>query len=223
MSQTLSSNFNQAYQNQTGILNTLNNTLSPVVTAGLGQQGFTTQELADLNTGALNTTGANYANAARAVGSQLAGRTSDSGLESGIAQQIKGSVASSAAQQLSGEQSNIGIENAKQGQANYWKGVSGEQALAGEYNPQSYASLASSTGGQAFGEANTIQQQQNQLAKDITGGITSLAGNFIPGLSALGGGSMGASATVGGLAGTPLAGSLSPTDSSIGGQLTDDF
>src|SRR6266853_1807253 len=93
---TLQNDFNSRLKGQNDILDSLNRALSPIVDAGSSQQGFSPEELAAKNTEALNTTGANYANAARAVQGKLSGRGSDSGLASGIDQQIQGTLASEA-------------------------------------------------------------------------------------------------------------------------------
>src|SRR5689334_18812338 len=77
-SQVLQGNYSTRFQNQNEVLGRLNNSLTPTLEAGPSQQGFSSQELAALNTRALNSTGANYANAARALNGQLAGRGGDS-------------------------------------------------------------------------------------------------------------------------------------------------
>ena len=94
-SNTLQQDFNSRFAGQNEILQSLNNNLSNL-SEGIVPQGFDPKTLAALNTSAIDTTGANYANAARAVGGQLAGRGGDSGLESGVDQQIKAGLASSA-------------------------------------------------------------------------------------------------------------------------------
>lgn len=187
LSGALSSAFDQNYEKQSSALQTLNYSLNPVVSAGLGQHGFTSQELADLNTQALNTTGANYGNAARAVNGQLAGHTSDSGLESGVSQQIKASLASSAAGQISSEQSQIGLADAQTGENNYWKAIGGQQALANAYNPAPYGGEATDANKLGFGEASQINTERQQLTKDLVGGISGAALSFASGgLSNLG-------------------------------------
>lgn len=150
-------------------MDSLNSSLTPIVNAGVNQQGFSPQELAAQNTQALNTTGGNYANAARALGGQLAGRGGDSGLESGIDQQIKAGLASNAAGQLSNEQLGITQKNYETGRENYERAVGGLQQLSGDYNPTGYASQATSANNQAFSQENTINTQNQALTKDIYG------------------------------------------------------
>jgi len=145
------------------------------VEAGPSQQGFSPEELAAKNTQALNSTGANYSNAARAVQGQLSGRGGDSGLESGIDQQIRGTLAGEAAGELSREQLGITDENFATGRKNFLNALSGESVLAKEFNPAEFSSQATNTLNSAFNESETIQKQQSAKEKAIAGGITSLA------------------------------------------------
>src|ERR1019366_3677671 len=83
-SQTVQNNYSTLFGEQQGAMSNLSNLLTPIAEAGANQSGMSAAELAAQNTQALDTTGANYANAARAVGNQLAGRGGDSGIESGV-------------------------------------------------------------------------------------------------------------------------------------------
>jgi len=172
---TLQNDFTSRFKGQSDTLDSLNRTLSPIVEAGPSQQGFSPEELAAKNTQALNTTGANYANAARAVQGKLFGRGGDSGLESGIDQQIQGTLASEAAGQLSSEE--LGITNASYdtGRKNFLNALSGEQILAKEFDPTQYSSQATNTLNSAFSESETIQKQQSAKEKAIAGGVVGLA------------------------------------------------
>jgi hypothetical protein len=181
----LQSDYSQQFQNQQGVLAKLNESLTPTLEAGPNQMGYSPQELAALNTQAINTTGANYRNAAVAAGSALAGRGGggSSGLESGVEQQIRAGIASGAAGTLSGEQLGITESNYATGRQNYDTALGGAQALAGEYNPLGYAGAGTSANTGAFGEAQTIQQQQAQKDQMIAGLITSGASDALGGLA----------------------------------------
>ena len=89
--------------------------------------------------------------------------------ESGVDQNLKAKLASSAAGELSQEELGITEANYATGRENFNRAVSGEQALAGEYNPVATGNLATgaNTARKAFSEANQIQQQQNQEEADI--------------------------------------------------------
>lgn len=180
-SSLLSSNYQQQFANQSDILSSLNHAMSPIVSAGPNQQGFSGAELADLNTRAINNTGAAYRNAAQATGANLAGRSNlglpggSSGLISGVDKQIRGAQASQAAGQLAGEQNEIGLKNYETGRENFFNAASGQRALAGLYNPTGYAGEATGANAQAFGQADKISNEENQKSASILGGITSLA------------------------------------------------
>lgn len=174
--QQLQQNYAQNFADQQAVLTHLNSVLSPILEAGPNQTGFSPQEAAALNTQAIDTTGAQAANAERAVGNELAGRNDSGNLpESGVDQALKAQIASSAAGQLSSEQLGITEANYATGRQNFAQAVGEEQGLAGQYNPVSTGSLASGTNASAFGEANQIAQQQSQELSDIGGGVLSLA------------------------------------------------
>lgn len=180
-STVLQSNYNTQFANQAAILKSLNARLAPIVAAGPNQRGFSSEELAARRSQALNATGANYANAARALGGQLAGRGGDSGLVSGVDKQIKASLASEAAKAVSDQQLQITADDYAAGRDQFNRATAGQMALAGEYNPLGYAGQGTQANQSAFQEADRIQQQQGAKWKAIAGGITGLAGAFIPG------------------------------------------
>lgn len=189
-SQMLQSNYATDFGEQQNILGNLTNILTPIAEAGPNQQGFSAAELAAENTGAIDTTGANYANAARAIGGETAGRGVAGAPESGVDEQIKEGLASSEAGALSNEELGITEANYATGRANFNNAVSGLGGVSSQYNPNATAGEATGANKAGFGEASEIEQQQAQEDEDIVGGITSL------GLSAVGGaaGAMGGAA-----------------------------
>lgn len=183
---TLQQNYNVNFAEQQSVLSNLNNTLQPIISAGPNQTGFSAAEEGALNTQAIDTTGANYKNAAIALNNQLAGRN-DSGNapESGVDQALKERLASSAEGELSQEQLGITEANYATGRSNFEQAIGGEEALAGQYNPTSTGSLANQSSQIAFGQADQIQQEENQEQADIAGGIESVAGAGIGGFNNL--------------------------------------
>ena len=186
LAMSMQSDFQQRFAQQSSVLQNLNNSLTPIVAAGPSQAGFSAQELAAMNTSAINNAGAANKNAQQAAGNAIAGEGGGggSGLLTGPQQAIKAGIASTSANELANTQNQITQANYQQGNANYNRAVSGEQALAGEYNPQSFGEGAQSGLGASFGEANTINTQQQAAGKAILGGVDSLlgtAGSFIAG------------------------------------------
>lgn len=176
-SSLLSSDFQQQFASQNSVLNNINAAMNPIVAAGPNQQGFSSAELADLNTKAINNSGAANRNAAQAASSQLAGRGGggSSGLESGVDKQIRGSIASQQAGNLANTENNIDTQNYETGRQNFFNAAAGQRALAGLYNPSSYAGDANQAESSAFGQADKISDEENQKSAAIEGGITSLA------------------------------------------------
>jgi hypothetical protein len=175
LSNILAQDFGTRFAGQTETLNSLNNTLTGLESGHL-LPGYSAETKAALNTEAIDTTGANYGNAARAINGQLAGRGGDSGLESGVDQQIKAGIASNAAGQLSKEQLGISLADQNQAVTNTNTFLGGMNALAGQENPLGYGSEATNANKTAFSEANQINQENNQAQADIIGGVTALAG-----------------------------------------------
>ncbi len=166
LAQSFTSAFNQQFKDQGQILQNLNSQLTPIANLGPNQQGFSPQELAAMNTQAINASGAAARNAQQAVAGSLAGRGGGgtSGLTSGIDQQIAGAVASSAANQLSGAQEDITQKNYEVGRDNFWKSTAGERSLASAYTPEAYGNLASSTNQSALQDENTLTAERKAAA-----------------------------------------------------------
>lgn len=221
----LMQNYNTNFAEQQSVLANLNQTLGPIVAAGPNQQGFSPQELAAQNTQAIDTTAGNYKNAAIGLNDQLAGRNDSGNLpESGVDQTLKEQLASSAAGQLSQEQLGITQANYATGRQNFESAVSGDEALAGIYNPNATGQLANQSNQNAFGEATQINQESNQEQADIFGGVESLAtgalSQFLP-KSSGSTGSSGGAANAGSAgydafdASTPFLSSLSQTGTGL--------
>jgi hypothetical protein len=92
--------------------------------------------------------------------------------------QLKEGVATSAAQTQSNEQLGATEANYAQGRANYGQAVGGLESVASGENPTGYAGAATSANQDAFGEEQSIDQQQNQWIQDtagLVGGLGSAA------------------------------------------------
>jgi hypothetical protein len=175
LSSLLSANYAQNFGAQSAVLQNLSNIFTPIAEAGPDQQGFGANELAALNTQANQGVGQNYAKAKQALAvSQSAQGGGNEVLPSGAQQEQQESLAASAANQMSNEDLAITNANYTTGRQNWQSATAGLNALAGQYNPTAYAGQAISGNNSAFGEANQINNQQNQEEADIIGGVTSL-------------------------------------------------
>jgi hypothetical protein len=182
----MASDFGSRFQNQSNVLSQLQSSLSPILAAGPSQTGFSGQETAALNTQAINSAGAANRSAQQAAANFGAGQGGGgtSGVTSGITKQIQAGIASQSAGQLATSQNNIVQQNYAQGSQNYWKAQGAMNELAAGEDATQFGNLANSSQSNAFGEANTVSQQQNQEESAIAGGITGLASNvLLPGVS----------------------------------------
>jgi hypothetical protein len=169
LAQTYSNAFSQTFGEQQGILNQINQQLTPIANLGPNQQGFSPQELAAMNTGAIDAAGAAARNAKQAAATTLAGEGGggSSGLVSGVQQQIEGSIDSQAANELAATQNAITQKNYDVGRSNFWNSSSGEQSLASKYNPEAFGNLASSTEQSAFSDQSKVSAENGSLFGDI--------------------------------------------------------
>lgn len=176
LSTLLAANYNQRFADQSQLISSLKDQLTPIVNAGPDQQGMGPQELAALNTQAGEAVGQNYAKATSALNNQLAVRGGGAGdVTSGAEGQLKAELASAGAQQASNESLAITKANYDLGRQKWQQATSGLNALVGETNPDNLGQLASGANQAAFGEATKIQQMKNQKEAAIMSGITSLA------------------------------------------------
>lgn len=171
----LQSNYGTLFGQQQGVLSSLNKSLSPILSAGPSQEGFSGGEKAALNTAAINNAGAANRSAQQAAANFGAGQGGGgNGLTSGITKQIEGGIAASSAGQLATSQNNIVQQDYAQGNKNYWQAQGAMQQLGQQYNPSSAESGAISEGGQAFSQASQIESQG--IGEQVAGDLVGLAG-----------------------------------------------
>lgn len=187
---TLSSDYNTQFANQSSILGALNNSLSPIVAAGPNQFGFSGAQTANLNAQAIQGTGQQYANASKALGAQQAAQGGgNSYLPTGAQGAQQAGLASASAAQASNEL--LGIQQAgyNQGHSQYESAIGQLGTVAGMYDPTGYAGQATSSGNAAASEQNLITQENNAASPwNLVGGILGgVAGSILgPAGSAIG-------------------------------------
>lgn len=175
--QELSSAYQSEFSQFKGILDNLHSAWTPVLNGGINQQGFSPEELATLNSSAINSTAANYKSASAAVNEQLAARGGgNSFLPSGADAQINANIATKAAQQLSTEQNQITQANYAQGRENFKAATGALSGVASLDNPLGFAGATSQTGDQAFKMATQINTENNSWKNDLIGAVTGLGG-----------------------------------------------
>lgn len=192
-SSLLQQNYQTLFGNQLNVLNSINRSLSPILSAGPNQTGFSGPELAARQTQIINNAGAANRAAQQAARTYGAGQGGGgtSGVTSGITKQIESAVGSQSAQNEGNQLNNLTAENYQTGRENYWRAQGGMNALAAGYSPNAAAGESTSANTSAFGEAKTIQQQSEETSQMIAGGITSLAGGALTfGAGAMSGGGL---------------------------------
>lgn len=186
-SSMLQQNYGTLFNKQLDVLNAIGRSLNPILAAGPNQRGMNADELSARNTQAINAAGAasrSAQQAARTFGAGEGGGAT-SGITSGITKQIESSIGTQVATNLGNVQGDIVAQDYAKGSENYWRAQGGMQTLAAGYSPNAAQSGAISSNESSFGEAKTIQQQQQQKAQMIAGGITSLAGAVTGGIANL--------------------------------------
>lgn len=208
---------------QSSIYQDLVNTFAPTVANGPNQQGFSAQELANLNSQAITSTGQSYRNAKQALGDQQAAAAGGRAVLPGGATTGQNlGLAEGAANQTAGELGQITQANYATGRQNY---LAATQGLAGAGNvygaANQTAGTANSSGGEAANTANQVAQENNSWVQAVTGALGGVAGAAVTGGMSLLGGAGGqtvsglynaSNAATSGLSATnPYSGGISPT------------
>jgi hypothetical protein len=173
--------YTTAYSNFKGIQDRLNAQFDPIIAKGPNQMGYNAAELTDLNTVATEGTATNYAAAKRALQQDIAtegGGTGTVNLTGGPSNQLREQLASTAAGVQSQEQLQIQQSGYQQGYNEYQNAVSGEEAVAGGWNPNAFSSSATSSAGAANTEANAVQTANASTWNAVMGALGGIAGNL---------------------------------------------
>jgi len=181
---TYAQNYQQQFAGQSAVINNLNNIFGSTVAKGPSQTGMSAGQLAGENTMAIDATGAANKNSQIALGNQVAGQ-GNSTVQSGVQQALKAGLNSQSAGQLAGQQLGITQQNYAMGNQQYNQALAGEGEVANLLNPAGSGSLTQGAEGASFGQANTINQQNQQAAGEIAGGITALGGMAMGGIGNL--------------------------------------
>ncbi len=193
---TLQTDYGQQFANQSNILSSLNNSLTPTVAAGPNQFGYSTAQTNALNSTAIQ----GAANANKQAQQQVQNQQAIAGggnqyLPSGVNAQVNASVASNSANNLSNNLLNIQNAGYQQGNQNYNNAVAGMGGVAQQYNPTGFAGQTTGAGSAALSGASTINQQNTAASPwgAIGGLLGGAAGSFLGPLGASVGKNIGSS------------------------------
>lgn len=182
VAQQMTNEFGTVFNQNEGILNSLTSALTPIVSAGPNQQGFSPAEEAAMRTQSMDQTAAAGQQASNSVRQELASEGGgNSYLPSGSDASINAGIAENTAQTNATNQLNITNEDYAQGRQNFFNA---EGALAGApaalENPATSAGeAASGAASSAFQGANAINQANNAWVGDLSGMIGSLGGSAL--------------------------------------------
>jgi hypothetical protein len=158
---------------------------SPILAKGPNTNAFAGAEQSELDAQAIQGTAANYSQAERAVGSQIAAQGGgDNPLPSGSEEQLKGEVATSAAAQESSEESQILQAGYATGEKEFENAGQELSTAAGQLNPAGYENAATTAGNAAETTANQINQEKNSWMAPVLGAVGALGS---AGINKLGG------------------------------------
>ena len=179
---TMTKDYNTQFANQNAILSSLQNTLNPIISAGPGQFGYTPGETNALNSQAIQGTGQQYANAAKAVNENIASAGGGNEyLPSGVASQQRSQVATAGANQASSELLGIQQSGYDRGYQTYESAINQLSGVAGLYNPDaSGTNAAGSAAGSTLDEiakANQAANPFNAILGAAGGGFDAWLGN----------------------------------------------
>ena len=168
----------QVFGNSSQVFSSLMNTFSPIVAAGPSQQGFSPQELSNLNSQAITQTGQAYQHDKAAVGNaEAATGGGNVALPSGAQIGTNLGLAESAANQTSGELSQITQANYATGRQNYENAVTGMEQAPNVFGAATNAASAATGAGEAASNtANQIAQENNSWVNATIGALGSVAG-----------------------------------------------
>ena len=168
------------YAEDQELLQSVKSIYDPILAKGPNQEGYSSEELANLNAQAVEGTAKNYASAAKAVNEKMAAEGGgDIALPSGAQLQLQQEVANSAAATESGEESQILQADYQQGYNEFVNAGNMEMAVSGQYNPTAYSGATTSAGSAASQTANEIAQENNSWINAAIGAAGSIGSSLI--------------------------------------------
>ena len=165
----------QTYAEDQQLLKQVTAIYQPILQKGPSQQGYSTEELANLNSQAVEGTAQNYSQAAKAVNEKMAAEGGgDIALPSGAQEQLQEEVATSAAGQESQQESQILQGDYQQGYNEFVNAGNMIMGASGQLNPNAYNESANQGGSAASQTANEIGQEENSWINAAIGAAGSI-------------------------------------------------
>jgi hypothetical protein len=173
--------FQSQYAKQAPILDYLSGKMQAQIN---NPSGYTPDQLTAMRTGATDTDASQLTNAESTLNNQISMASGGSKLVgvSGAEVQQKAALLDAEAQKQATDQNAITTQNANLQQQNYWNAVNVLSGTAAQYNPQSYASGATSGSGAVASASNAYtNSNQSQLLGALGGVVGGAASGILSG------------------------------------------
>lgn len=172
MQTTLNSSFQTAFGKNQAALDSVSSAMTKMLN---NPQGFDPKTLALMKTNASDTVTQQTANAQTAANTYLSTHGGPD-LGSGVAAQIKGSIAGAGATETAKEESGIDVENGMLQNQNYWNAVNGLTSVANAENPTAYANAANGSANATADLSKAYLASTQAGWQDTMGVISGVAG-----------------------------------------------
>jgi hypothetical protein len=171
----------EQYQHQQAIYAPMAKQFQSIFDMGPNQHGFSDEETANLTSQAITGTADNYKQASKAISDSLAAEGAPGGSTNGGNDQIRASIASSAASQESRQELGIHEADYEQGYKEWLAAGQGLDAIAAGDNPLGFENAATGAGSAASTTANDIAQQDNSWINAAIGAAGAIGSGWATG------------------------------------------
>jgi hypothetical protein len=171
----------QQYEHQQAIWGPMAKQFQSIFDKGPNTEGFSEAQKADLTSQVVTGTAQNYKQASEAISESLAAEGGPAGSGNGAQDQIRASIASSAAAQKSKQE--LGIEEAsyEQGYQEWLQAGQGLTSIAAGENPVGFENAATESGSAASKTANDIATQDNSWINAAIGAAGAIGSGWATG------------------------------------------
>lgn len=181
----LMGNYATQFGNQSAVLKSISDSVTPTLLAGPNQFGYSKPEEAALRTQASEGTAAQYRSAKQATGESLAAvGGGDVFLPSSTKAALTAQNANAAAGLEANQQLGITNQGYELGRQNYGNAVGTLENVSSQYNPTAYAGQTTNAGQAAFGSEADIQKADaaaspwSTIGGIVGGGLSSFLGGY---------------------------------------------
>lgn len=186
----LMSENNAAFGESQGVLSQLNGMFSGILAKGPGQQGYTPAELNAQDSSAITNAAQSNQNEKTALQENMAAQGGgDEAVPSGVNDELQAELSANTENSKDASLNQITQNNYAQGNANFMNAAGELNDVAGQENPNSFASNATGAGSAASSTAGNIVNQQMSPWTTALGALGGIVGGASKLATGFGGGS----------------------------------